>query len=85
MTLSLSVTAKKMAARNCLIRNLDAVETLGSTSVICCDKTGTLTQNKMTVCHLWFNGKLLKADVSTEQKEAQRYINDEGLNKKPHN
>lgn len=42
VTVCLSVTAKRMAARSCLVKNLEAVETLGSTSVICSDKTGTL-------------------------------------------
>ncbi|XP_063973224.1 sodium/potassium-transporting ATPase subunit alpha-like [Diachasmimorpha longicaudata] len=58
VTVSLTVTAKRMASKNCLVKNLQAIETLGCTAVICSDKTGTLTQNKMTVRHLWFDGKL---------------------------
>ncbi|MGB9175879.1 MAG: cation-transporting P-type ATPase [Methanoregula sp.] len=56
VTLSLARGSQRMAARHALIKRLSAVETLGCTSVICTDKTGTLTQNEMTVRNIWLPG-----------------------------
>ena len=59
VTISLAIGAHRMAQRHALIRRLPAVETLGCTSVICSDKTGTLTKDEMTVRKLWVAGELL--------------------------
>ncbi len=56
VTLSLAMAVQRMAKRNALIKRLSAVETLGCATAICTDKTGTLTQNEMTVSNLWMDG-----------------------------
>lgn len=58
ITISLAITAKNLSKKNVLVKNLEAVETLGSTSCICSDKTGTLTQNVMSVKNMWYKDKV---------------------------
>ncbi|HET6351743.1 MAG TPA: cation-transporting P-type ATPase [Coriobacteriia bacterium] len=62
LTMALSVSAQRMAKRHVLVKKLSSVETLGSTTVICTDKTGTLTANQMTVREIWLPG--VTVDVS---------------------
>jgi len=64
VTVSLALTAKSMATKMVLVKNLESVETLGSTSCICSDKTGTLTQNRMTVSQIFYDRKIVDADVN---------------------
>ncbi len=57
VTVALSAASRRLAGRKVVVKSLPSVETLGSTSVICTDKTGTLTRNEMTVTGLWFDGQ----------------------------
>jgi len=67
MTLALAMGSQRMVKRKALIKTLTSVETLGAVTVICTDKTGTLTQNKMAVTKVWFDNRIL--DVHDLQKE----------------
>ena len=69
VTVVLSIGVQRMVKRNALIRRLPAVETLGSASIICSDKTGTLTQNRMTLVKAYLDGSSEILDVSADNKD----------------
>jgi len=71
VTVAMSTTSKRLAEMNAVVKSLPSVETLGSTSVISTDKTGTLTKNEMTVTALWFNGKRYSMTGSGYEPEGQ--------------
>jgi sodium/potassium-transporting ATPase subunit alpha len=66
VTVALALTARRMSDKFVQVNNMESVETLGSTSCICSDKTGTLTQNRMTVSQLFMGGSITDASVNFE-------------------
>lgn len=77
VTISLAMGMSEMVKRHALIRRLASVETLGSATVICSDKTGTLTQNKMTVTRLWADGKMFEITGNGYEIKGDFYLNGE--------
>ncbi len=84
ITLILALSALEMAKKNAIVRNLQAVETLGSTSVICTDKTGTLTENQMTVVRIVTYGKDLEVTGNGYRPEGNFLLNNKVIDPSKH-
>ena len=74
VTIVQAMGTQKMARENAVIKELKAVESLGCVSVICSDKTGTLTQNKMTVQKIFIDGQILNPEQLDLHNQLHRYI-----------
>lgn len=77
--ISLALGARRMAGKNALVRKLSAVEALGSTDVICSDKTGTLTRGEMTVRQIWANKRIYEVTGTGYETEGGFLLNDKPL------
>ena len=82
VTVALSLGVQRMIKKNSIVRRLPAVETLGCASIICSDKTGTLTQNKMTVTQLWSGGETWSVSGTGYDPQGNFYLGKDKINPK---
>ncbi len=85
MTVTLALSVHRMVNCNALIRKLQAIETLGSTSIICSDKTGTLTEDKMTIRKIWVNNNFIEVDGTGYEPVGRFFISGESFDSKEAN
>lgn len=84
ITIALALGVERMVKRNCIVRKLSAVETLGSTTVICSDKTGTMTTNEMTARKIFFDNKICGVGGTGFEPEGEFYVNKKPIDLKRH-